>query len=97
MSIAPIVAEFLWWTIPAIVGGAAGGLLVAVLVSRAMPSRRNQPTGMVGGGPRWSTDLGTDRTRYAQDNHQDFNPVPVLVGIVALAAISGLAVGLALS
>ena len=86
-----------WWGVPAIIGGAIGGLLIAMLMAGALGSRPAEPVDQTGGGPAWRTDQSTDSSRFSRDNALRFNPVPLLVGLVAVAAISGLAIGLALS
>ena len=86
-----------WWGVPAIVGGALGGLIIAALAAVALGARRAEPVDQVGGGPKWRTDRSGDPSRFSRDNALQFNPVPLAVAFVAAAAISGLAVGLALS
>jgi len=86
-----------WWAVPAIVGGAIGGLLVAGLAAAALGARKAAPVDQTGGGPKWRTDRSGDPSRFSRDNALQFNPVPLAVVLVAAGAISGLAVGLALS
>ncbi|MGI9659062.1 MAG: hypothetical protein ACR2OD_09145 [Gaiellaceae bacterium] len=86
-----------WWGIPAIVGGAIGGLLIAGVAAAMLGARRAEPVDQVGGGPKWQTDRSGDPSRFSRDNALQFNPVPLAVALVAAGAISGLAVGLALS
>ena len=86
-----------WWGVPAIVGGAIGGLLIAGLAALSWGARRADPDDQIGGGPRWRTDPSGEPSRFSRDNALRFNPVPLAIGVVAAAAISGLAVGLALT
>lgn len=86
-----------WWGIPAIIGGALVGLLIAALLAAALGARVAEPDEQTGGGPKWRTDRSGDPSRYSRDNALRFNPIPLAVGLVAIAAISGLAVGLALT
>lgn len=89
-----------WWTIPAIVGGALAGAMLAALAALALGVRRPAPPRGGGGpheGPRWDTDGGARGMRYARDNDVSWNPAALGAAVVGLAAIAGLAVGLALS
>ena len=86
-----------WWGVPAIVGGAVAGLVIAGLAAAALGSRRAEPDDQTGGGPAWRTDRSGDPSRFSRDNALEFNPVPLAIALVTAAAISGLAVGLALS
>ncbi len=86
-----------WWGVPAIVGGALGGLLIAVLAAAMLGVRKPAAVEQTGGGPRWRTDTSGEPSRFSRDNALRFNPVPLAVALVAGAAISGLAIGLALS
>jgi hypothetical protein len=86
-----------WWGVPAIIGGALGGLLIAMLIAGALGSRPVEQVDQTGGGPAWRTDRSTDASRFSRDNALRFNPAPLAVGLIAVAAITGLAVGLALS
>ena len=86
-----------WWAIPAIVGGAIGGLLIAMAMASALGSRSVEQVDQTGGGPEWHTDRSADASRFSRDNALCFNLGPLVVGLIAVAVISGLAVGLALS
>jgi hypothetical protein len=86
-----------WWGVPAIVGGALAGLVIAGLVAAVLGGRISEPDEQTGGGPKWRTDRGGDPSRYSRDNALTFNVVPLAVGLGAVAAISGLAIGLALA
>ena len=86
-----------WWGVPAIVGGAVGGLVIAGLAALALGARKAEPVDQIGGGPKWRTDRSGEPSRFSRDNALQFNPAPLVVALVAAGAISGLAVGLALS
>lgn len=86
-----------WWAVPAIVGGAIGGLLIAGLAAAALGARTAEPNDQTGGGPKWRTDRSGDPSRFSRDNALEFNPVPLAIVLVATGAISALAIGLALS
>jgi len=86
-----------WWAIPAIVGGAILGLLIAALAALALGSTAAEPDDQTGGGPKWRTDRSGDPSRYSRDNALDFNPASVAVALVAVGGISALAVVMALT
>ena len=87
------VIALAWWAIPAIIGGAAFGLVAAGLIGLALKSRGGESYGP-GGGPRWRTS--TSAERYAEDNRLAFNPAAIAVGIGLIGGVSALAIGLAL-
>lgn len=86
-----------WWTIPAIVGGAVAGLVVAYAVAVALTGRETSVDQQAGGGPRWKTDVSGEPSRYVSDNRLSWNPAAVVVALLGLAMMTGLALGLALS
>ncbi len=86
-----------WWTIPAIVGGAVAGLVVAYAVAIALGGRQTPVDQQTGGGPRWRTDVSGEPSRYAMDNRLSWNPAAISIVLIVFAAMTGLALGLALS
>lgn len=86
-----------WWGAPAIIGGAIGGLLIAGLAAASLGARKADPVDQTGGGPKWHTDRSGDPSRFGRDNALRFNPVPLAIALAAAGALSGLAIGLALS
>ena len=86
-----------WWAIPAIVGGAILGLVIAGLASLALGNTAAEPDDQTGGGPKWRTDRSGDPSRYSRDNALSFNPASLAVALVAAGGISALAVVMALT
>lgn len=85
-----------WWGILATVGGAAAGLAVAYVIAIVLTGRERPADQQIGGGPRWRTDVSAEPSRYATDNRLSWNPAAVVTVLLALAVLTGLALGLAL-